>query len=162
MEIMHVGLLPESLVVDLPEVDAQHEEIFIRIESLKSACFDIDYDPLGDFETLLAFFDHHFATEEHIAQQGGLEFSDHIKTHRKGLRALKRALDDVRSGTRDAYSLLRFIELWFERHINEQDKPFAASLQSPRRYRPFPMPIDAGFLDYQAGLTAFCDSRSSA
>jgi hemerythrin-like metal-binding protein len=162
MDIMHVGLLPESLVIDLPEVDAQHEEIFIRIESLKSACFDIDYNPLGDFETLLAFFEHHFATEERIAKQGGLEFSDHIKTHGKGLRVLNKALDDVRSGARDAYSLLRYIELWFERHINEQDKLFAASLQSSACYRPSRMPVDAGFLDYKAGLTAFCDSRYSA
>lgn len=162
MEISRAGLLPESLVIDLPEVDAQHEEIFIRIESLKSACFDIDYDPIGDFETLLDFFVHHFATEERIAQQGGLEFSDHVKTHRKGLRVLNRALDDVRSGTRDAYSLLRYIELWFERHINDQDKLLATSLQSPRRYRPFPMPINTGFQELQSRITAFSDSRYSA
>lgn len=157
MEIMHVGLLPESLVIDLPEVDVQHEEIFIRIESLKAACFDSDYDPIGDFESLMNFFEHHFATEERIARDGGLEFSEHIKAHRKGFRALNRALDDVRRGLRDAYSLLRYIELWFERHISEQDKPLADSLRVLRRYRPFPMPRRNGeanrvFIESMAGL----------
>ncbi len=162
MELMHAGLLPESLVIDLPEVDVQHEEIFIRIESLKTACFDIDYDPIGDFESLLSFFVYHFATEERIAQESDLEFSEHIKTHRKGLRVLNKALDDVRSGLRDAYSLLRYIELWFERHINEQDKAFSASLQSPRHCRAFPAQANTSFQDLQVGLAAFCDSRYSA
>ena len=143
MESMHAGLLPESLVIDLPEVDAQHEEIFIRIESLKVACFEIEYDPIGDFETLLHYFAHHFATEERIAEQNGLEFSEHIETHQKSLRVLNKALHDVRSGVRDAYSLLRYIELWFERHINDMDKPLATSLQSPRRYRSIPMQVGA-------------------
>lgn len=159
METMHAGLLPESLVINLPEIDAQHEEIFIRIESLKTACFEIDYDPIGDFESLLTYFAHHFASEERIAQQNGLEFSEHIKTHRKGLRVLNKALDDVRSGARDAYSLLRYIELWFERHINEQDKPFAASLQPRRRYRFFPVQADVGFPELQPGLAAFYAGR---
>lgn len=162
MEIMHTGLLPESLMIDLPEVDAEHEEVFIRIESLKNACFEVDYDPIGDFESLMDFFVRHFATEERIARQNGLAFSEHIATHRKSLRVLNKALDEVRSGGRDAYSFLRYIELWFERHINELDKPFAASLQSRRRYRPFPMPAAARFPELQAGLTAFSDSRFSA
>jgi len=152
MEIAHAGLLPESLVIDLPEVDAQHEEVFVRIESLKNACFEIDFDPVGDFENLLSYFAHHFATEERIAQQSGLEFSEHIKTHRKSLRVLGKALDEVRSGERDPYTFLRYIELWFERHINDLDKPFAASLQSVRRYRPFPVSASIGFRELQAGF----------
>lgn len=152
MEITHAGLLPESLVIDLPEVDAQHEEVFIRVESLKNACFEIDYDPVGDFESLLTYFAQHFATEERIAQQNGLEFSEHIKTHQKSLRVLNKALDEVRTGERDPYTFLRYIELWFERHINDLDKPFAASLQSIRRYRPFPMPARTGFRQLQAGF----------
>lgn len=146
MEQMLAGLLPESLVIDLPEVDAQHEEIFIRIESLKAACFEIDYDPLGDFESLLRVFEHHFATEERIALQNGLEFSEHCKTHRVSLRMVHKALDEVRDGVRDAYSFLRFIELWFERHINEQDKPFAVSLHHPLYYRPASTQFSASYL----------------
>lgn len=145
MENMFAGLLPESLVIDLPEVDAQHEEIFIRIESLKAACFEIDYDPIGDFESLLHVFELHFATEERIAQQNGLEFSEHSKVHRISQRMVHKALDEVRAGVRDAYSFLWFIELWFERHINELDKPFATSLQAPRRYRSASIQASASF-----------------
>ncbi len=151
MKISHPGFLPESLVIDLPEIDEQHEEIFIRIESLKTACFDIDYNPISDFETLLSFFAHHFLTEERIARQNGLEFSDHTLTHRKGLRVLNKAFSDVRNGTRDPYSLLRYVELWFERHINDQDKSFAASLQSPQDLPSFAVPLNAGFEEFRAG-----------
>ena len=66
-EVGSAGLLPESLLVDLPEIDAQHEEIFNRIESLKSACFESAITPIDEFESLLAYFAFHFATEERLA-----------------------------------------------------------------------------------------------
>ena len=130
MEIMLTGLLPESLVVDQPEVDAQHEEIFIRIESLKIAFFDGDIPTISVFEDLLAFFEHHFATEERIAGQAGLEFSVHTKKHNDNLYVLSKALDEVRRGAYDVHSFLRYVEYWFERHIIEEDKPFGAHLKA--------------------------------
>ena len=154
----------QALNVGIPEIDYQHRNLVSMLNALHTAIeANEPREHLGEIlEELDLYVANHFATEERIAKQGGLEFSDHIKTHGKGLRVLNKALDDVRSGARDAYSLLRYIELWFERHINEQDKLFAASLQSSECYRPSRMPVDAGFLDYKAGLTAFCDSRYSA
>ncbi len=143
MEIMFTGLLPDALVINLPEIDAQHEEIFGRIEALKAACLESDDVPIEEFESLEAFFVFHFATEERIAREAGLDFSEHTRIHQKNQRVLKKALEEVRSGARDAYSFMRYVELWFERHIIEYDQPFAASLRPRKRYRAVPMQISA-------------------
>lgn len=142
MESELTGCLPEILVIDLPEVDAQHEEIFRRIESLKTACFEDDCLPINQVDGLLEFLAHHYATEERIAEQAGLEFTLHARIHRINLRSMKKGLDEVHHGVRDVHSFLRYVEFWFERHILEHDKPFfvllqsAAQLQSrpPRRF----------------------------
>lgn len=137
------GLLPEALIVELPEIDGQHEEIFMSIELLKAVCFEGGHLPIEEFESLHALFAYHSATEEKIAEQAGLEFSEHARIHRTNLRVLKKALDEVRSGVRDGYSFMRYVELWFERHIIEYDQPFAASLQLGRRSRTASMQISA-------------------
>lgn len=130
MEIYCAGLLPEALLVDLPEIDAQHEEIFNRIESIKTACFETSYVPVEEFDALLDYFALHFATEERIADEAGLDFTDHAKIHEDTLRMLRKALSEVRSAGRDAHSFLRYCEYWFERHINEDDRLFISALQS--------------------------------
>lgn len=129
MDRMISSLLPEALLVGQPEVDAQHEEIFVRIESLKALCVDSDALPLARFDDLLVLFAEHFATEERIARAAGLEFSQHARTHRANLQVIARALAEVRQGVRDVHSFLRYVEFWFERHIVQDDQPFAASLR---------------------------------
>lgn len=131
MDIKPTGVLPEALLVDLPEIDAQYEEIFARIERLKTACFESDTVPFEECEALLALLAHHFATEERIAACAELEFSKHTKTHRDTLQILSKALDEVHKGGRNVHSFLRYVEFWFERHITQDDKPFAASLHLP-------------------------------
>lgn len=130
MEITVPRLLPAALVIDIPEVDEQHQEIFTRIELLKVACVDGGYAGISAFDDLLVFIAHHFTTEEHIAAQAGLEFSRHTKAHHDNLYVLSKALDEVRRGASDVYSFLRYLEFWFERHILEEDKPFAILLKS--------------------------------
>ncbi len=132
MEINLAGVLPEALLIDLPEIDVQHEEIFRRIESLKAACFGSGPAPLEDFQGLLDYLKHHFATEEQVALEAAADFVDHAKVHRENLHALRRAFGEVRHGKRDVHSFLRYAEYWFERHINEEDKPFAASVRACR------------------------------
>jgi hemerythrin-like metal-binding protein len=124
------GLLPEALLVDLPEIDAQHEEIFNGIESLKSACFESVHVSIGGFDALLDLFAQHFATEERIAEEAGIDFTDHASIHENTLRLLRKGLDEVLSGSQDAHSFLRYVEYWFERHISEDDRLFASVLQS--------------------------------
>ena len=126
---MLTRLLPETLVIDHSEIDAQHERIFTNIESLKIACVDGGNPGFEVFDDLLAYLGHHFATEERVAQQAGLEFSAHAKLHRDSLYMLNRAFGEVRRGASDVHSFLRFIEYWFERHILAEDKPFGTRLK---------------------------------
>lgn len=136
MEIYVRGLLPEALLVDFPEIDAQHEEIFNRIDALKTACFESSYVPVGEFAALLDYFAVHFATEERIAEEAGLDFAEHTRVHADTLRLLHKALAEVVSSGRDVYSFLRYAEYWFERHISEDDRVFIATLQSGKFNRP--------------------------
>jgi len=132
VEINLAGLLPEALLIDLPEIDAQHEEIFRRIESLKAACFGSGPVSFAEFETLLDYLEYHFASEERIAKAVGVDFAGHATVHRDNLHALQKAFAEVRNGARDVHSFLRYAEYWFERHIAVEDRPFAASVKNSR------------------------------
>ncbi|MDA0189986.1 MAG: hemerythrin [Proteobacteria bacterium] len=129
MENQLSGLLPEALQVDHPELDPQHEEIFVLIESLKTHCFDEGGLPDAQFERLLDRFEQHFSTEERLAEAAGVEFAQHARVHRTQLRTMRRALDEVLAGVRDVHSFLRFVEFWFERHIQQDDQPFVEALR---------------------------------
>lgn len=135
MEIALSPFLPEALLVGFPEIDAQHEEVFTRIESLKAGCFGNTYVDIAEFQALLDSFTLHFATEERIAEDAGIDFTAHAKIHRDTLDLLRKALGDVIKGERDAHAFLRYAEYWFERHIREDDKRFVATLQESRHFR---------------------------
>ena len=132
MEINLAGLLPEALLIDLPEIDIQHEEIFRRIEALKETCFGSGPVSFDEFESLLEYLKYHFSTEERVAGEAGAGFADHARVHRENLHALRKAFGEVRDGARDVHSFLRYAEYWFERHITEEDKPFADSVRECR------------------------------
>ena len=129
MGALRSGLLPETLRVGFPEMDGQHEEIFSRIETLKAACFGNSDLPVEEFRSLLESIARHFASEERLAVQATIEFSEHATVHRQNLLSMKDALEVVLCGVSEAYSFLRYTEFWFERHIVQYDQPFAADLQ---------------------------------
>jgi hemerythrin-like metal-binding protein len=128
MDISSRGLLPELLVLDIPEVDAQHEAIFYRIENLKFHCIEHNELPEAVVGDLLDYLSAHFATEEHIAAALQLDFTEHARLHRETLTTLGGWVRLVVSGQRDVFGFLRYLEIWFERHIREEDQPFAAEL----------------------------------
>lgn len=132
MESNLTGLLPEALLIDIPEIDVQHEEIFRRIEALKATSFGSGPVSLDEFGSLLDYLKWHFASEERLASQLGVDFADHARVHRENMHTLQKAFSEVGAGTLDVHSFLRYTEYWFERHIAEEDKPFAASLRACR------------------------------
>ena len=134
MEIAFSPFLPDALLLDLPEVDAQHEEVFTRIESLKAGCFESSYVDIDEFQGLIELFERHFATEERIAREAGVNFSRHATIHRNTLDLLRKALSDILAGSADAHSFLRYAEFWFERHIRDEDKRFVAKLQGSSHF----------------------------
>jgi len=133
MATQRTGLLPEALRVGFPEIDGQHEEIFVHLEALKTACFGNKDLPVDEFNSLLDSIDRHFASEERLAKQAAIEFSEHATVHRDNLQAMRDTLEVVVCGVSEAYSFLRFAEFWFERHIVQYDQPFAADLQRHAR-----------------------------
>lgn len=123
------GLLPEEMMTDHLEMDIQHEEVFARIEFLRSGDMEADGRFIGHLSSLLDYLAEHFAMEEQLAAAAGLEFSGHAKTHAQNLRLLHKGMDEVKRGSMEPRSFLRFLDYWFEHHINEFDKPFARRLQ---------------------------------
>ena len=133
MKIPSKGLLPESLMLGIPHIDAQHEGIFYRIEALKDACVENGTLPDDMADELLDFLRIHFASEEDCAREAGVDFVEHGHVHAATLDTLAQSVDRVRSGRADVFSLLRYLEIWFERHIVNEDLPFGRMIHAAHR-----------------------------
>ncbi|MCP5268695.1 MAG: hemerythrin family protein [Zoogloeaceae bacterium] len=129
MENSLSGLLPDEMLTDHIGIDVQHEEIFSRIEHLRSADLESNSEFVGSIVELLDYLALHFVTEERLAESAGIDFSAHADTHNQNLRLLNKALEEVKAGKMASRSFVRFIDHWFEHHINEFDKPFAEALE---------------------------------
>lgn len=124
------GLLPEEMLTDHLGMDLEHEEIFSRIEFLRSEDLEADSRFIEHLASLLNYLAEHFAGEERLAAEARLEFSAHAKNHAQNLHLLNKAMEEVRRGSMDVRSFLRYADYWFEHHINEFDRPFARRLQA--------------------------------
>ena len=123
------NFLPDSLRVNVEEIDQQHEALFSCLAELKEICLDTGELPDEQAETLLSTLREHCATEEQLAGEAGLDFSRHAGKHQTMLKAIDKAVHELSIGKRDAFGLLRYIEYWFERHISEEDLILGANLQ---------------------------------
>lgn len=128
METTNCRMLPELLVLGVPHVDAQHESLFCCLENLKFQCLESNELQVTLFKALLDDLREHFHTEEVIARTAGIDFVEHTETHRQTLITLNAWGEQVVSGEKDVFSFLRYLEIWFERHIREEDLPFARQL----------------------------------
>lgn len=126
------GFLPEALMIGIAEIDAQHEELFVRLQSLKLLCVERNCLPEQSGADLLCFLERHFATETAFARQAGIDFSRHALKHQANLAGMTKAVREACLGQRDIFSVLRYLEYWFERHIVEEDLPLGARLQAAR------------------------------
>ncbi|MEF8717979.1 MAG: hemerythrin [Candidatus Accumulibacter necessarius] len=132
MEINLAGLLPEALLIDLPEIDVQHEEIFRRIEALKKPCFGSGPSPSKNSTACLTIWNITSPAKSELRENSASDFVDHAECTDENLQALRKAFAEVHDGARDVHSFLRYAEYWFERHITDEDKPFAASVRKCR------------------------------
>lgn len=127
------GFLPAALMTGEAELDAQHDGIFSRIDRLKKLAFESNTLPAADVRELLAFLANHFATEERLAQETKIEFFLHGQEHARNLRLLDKAVSELEGGKLDRHTFLRYLEYWFEQHITDFDKRFAARLKDVRK-----------------------------
>ena len=130
MKVIRSGLLPELLTLGVPAVDVQHDAIFCRIEDLKFTCIELNALPVVLADELMACLREHFATEERLAAEVGVEFGEHALIHAQTLMTLEGLIGQVLAEQRDIFSFLRYLEVWFERHIRDEDLPFAAALHA--------------------------------
>lgn len=121
--------VPEALLLDVPEIDAEHEAIFNLLACLKNCCLTSDSPELVQAESMIAKLRSHFETEERLALEAGEDFSLHAQKHEELLQVVANLLDATRQGKSNAFSLLRYVEYWCERHINEEDKRLGACLK---------------------------------
>lgn len=123
------AFLPESLFVDVKQLDEQHAELFSRLAALKMLCIDTNEFPAEESAALLRTLREHCATEERLASEAGLDFSAHAGKHAKMLAAIDKAVEEINEHKIDVFSVLRYIEYWFERHIAEEDRNLARKLR---------------------------------
>lgn len=121
--------LPSALAVDVEEIDDQHAALFQRLAHLKHACIESNGVPENEAEALIEALQVHFMTEGRLARAAGMDFAEHAVKHRTMLASIVRMMDRVRAGETDIFSLIKFIEYWFERHILDEDKPLGHNLQ---------------------------------
>lgn len=129
MKADHAIFLPDALLINVPEIDEQHAGLFASLAQLKDRCIESNCLPAEDAAKLLEILRAHCATEEALAREAGLEFSSHTAKHQQMLKGIAKTLDEVSEGHTDAFSLIRYLEYWFERHIREEDIGFGRSLQ---------------------------------
>ena len=128
MDNMLRGLLPEEMLTDHLGMDLQHEEVFSRIEYLRNSETEDDAFLISALSSLLTYLAEHFAMEERLAAEGGVEFSAHAQDHAQNLQLFHKALAEVERGSMAPRMFLRYIDYWFEHHINAFDRPFAHRL----------------------------------
>lgn len=115
--------LPAELLIGVPQIDAQHAELFRRLVVLKENFLRDRVLLAADAESLACALREHYATEEQLAEQLGMDFSVHANDHQSMLKTVGKALNDVVEGRADMFGTLRYIEYWFERHILIDDMP---------------------------------------
>jgi hemerythrin-like metal-binding protein len=120
--------LPEALTLCIEEIDDQHGNLFALLAEIKANCLVSNELPHERATRLIEFLREHFCTEEKLAADAGYDFSEHACKHVKMVSAIEKGLSEVEAGMQDVFSLLRYVEYWFERHIAEEDRPLSIFL----------------------------------
>ncbi len=124
-----IAFLPESLVLSVEEIDRQHGALFSLLADIKAACLRSNALPPELAAGLIDFLHEHFRTEERLAALAGYNFAVHDRKHLEMVSAIEKGLSEVVTEAQDVFSVLRYVEYWFERHIAEEDRPLGAFLR---------------------------------
>ena len=128
MSTRQYAMLPQSLRVNIPEIDLEHDALFSFLEGFKEYCFDQSPMPQDRRNALYQLLVSHFETEERLAVAASIDFSGHEEAHEKMLETVSQTLNQMASNNSDLYSLIRYIGYWFEIHILRYDLTLAKCL----------------------------------
>jgi hemerythrin-like metal-binding protein len=129
MQNSSISYLPSNLIIDIREIDDQHAHLFEQLETFKASCIEHNAYQPNEAEALFSALLVHCRTEERLAGEAGLDFRRHGEKHRLMLRSIRKMLDDMENPDADVFSLIRYIEYWFERHIQEEDRNLGINLK---------------------------------
>ena len=130
MSARQYSMLPQNLQVNIPEIDVEHDELFVFLEGFKEYCFEHSPIPQEKRNALYRLLVSHFKTEEHLATSASIDFSGHEDAHEKMLETVSQTLGQMASNNSDLYSLIRYISYWFEIHILRYDLTLAKCLSA--------------------------------
>jgi hemerythrin-like metal-binding protein len=125
--------------VYLPEIDAEHREIYRLLEDLRQASGGADAGRLrASLKALLAEMKGHFAHEERemeLARYAGLEW--HRRQHEAAVAHTMRLARKAQRGDREALTeLIAYVGRWMEDHMSVSDRMMGAYLRNFRRAAP--------------------------
>lgn len=115
-------------VLDVPNMDDEHNELFERLDNLKMHSFGCNDVLQQEADALRNCLIKHFQTEQKLADAAGIDFTEHAQLHEKMLGVVTLSLKQIYQGQGDVFALIKYIHVWFERHIQETDARFAARL----------------------------------
>jgi len=114
--------LPTGLLLGIEQIDLQHAELFHRMLLLKESFLNEGRLLPAEADGIVQALREHYATEERLAEEVGMDFTEHAAGHRNMLQMIGKALSDGVEGRADVSGTLRYIEYWFERHIAQDDR----------------------------------------
>ncbi|MBI5816124.1 MAG: hemerythrin family protein [Nitrospinae bacterium] len=119
----------DSYSVGVAAIDSQHQQVLKILNTLHSS--SIGDGCAKDLENcmlkLWIFTVTHFQYEETLLRLLHYEkIGEHVKLHEWMKRETRRHLDDVKSGKGDFLETLHFVKEWWIKHINEEDRQYAA------------------------------------
>lgn len=127
-------MLPQNLRINIPEIDSEHDALFAFLEGFKEYCFELSPMPQDKRNALYELLVSHFKTEERLAIAASLDFTGHEEAHEKMLETVSQTLKQMASKNSDLYSLIRYIDYWFEIHILRYDLTLAKCLSISMRH----------------------------
>lgn len=118
----------------LPEVDRQHEELFVLINRLHDAAHDRSAIVDQAFEDLRGYVREHFALEETLMAEANVEAghsAEHHGAHAGFVARIDRLWARHRSGDEAAAAeLLQFLSDWLVQHILHTDRRMALEIHT--------------------------------
>ena len=124
----HRQFLPAELLVNVGLMDDQHAHLFAQLEALKTLCIEQNALPQSEAEALYQTLVEHCDSEAALAAAAGVDFTTHNKKHQVMLTGIRKMINEVLHERLDVFSLIRYVDYWFERHILDEDKQLAEAL----------------------------------
>jgi hemerythrin len=122
-----------DLLLGNTQIDEQHKRIFQILAKLVGAIADdMGHEEVGGvLATAAVFVAAHFRMEEDLMAQ--FDYPDraaHCRAHEEVRMQVERMVDQFHAGVLDPVHLVHFMEGWLQEHVQREDRPMAAFLNS--------------------------------